>query len=80
MIYLSIVFETMIFTKDFLQSRVSTKTTNYTIEDLIPATNYTVEVSAYNIAGIRDEILPAKASFRTKDRGISFEKISFHFK
>ncbi|KAL5260572.1 hypothetical protein ACHWQZ_G010652 [Mnemiopsis leidyi] len=51
-----------------IQSRVLTKTTNYTIEDLIPATNYTVEVSASNIAGIRDGILPAKASFRTKDR------------
>ena len=55
----------VIFTGDFLQ----VETTSYTFKDLTPETEYEVEVSASNVAGIRQGILPAKASFWTKERG-----------
>ena len=55
----------VIFTGDFLQI----ETTSFTFKDLTPETEYEVEVSASNVAGIRQGILPAKASLWTKERG-----------
>ena len=46
------------------QIDVRTEDVEYIFEDLMPGTQYTVEVIAGNKAGVRTDVLPATADFR----------------